>query len=90
MLARVQIEHEIDQCAFELRACAGETNETAPAQFRRPFEIEKIQSRAERNVIGSIRLFAASRPNCGRPDLRWDLCQLERSHAAGLEFPEAI
>ena len=54
MLARVQVDHEIDQRAFQFRACAGETNKTAPAQFRRPFEIEKIQSRAERNVIGSI------------------------------------
>ena len=54
MLARVQVEHEIDQCAFELRACTGKTNETAPAQFRRPFEIEKIQSCAESNVIGNI------------------------------------
>jgi hypothetical protein len=54
MLACVQIEQEIDQCTFEPRACAGKTNETAPAQFRRPFEIEEIQSRAEGNVIGSI------------------------------------
>jgi len=54
MLARVQVEHEIDQCAFELRACTGKTNETAPAQFRRPFQIEEIQSCAERNVIDSV------------------------------------
>ena len=49
MLARVQVEHEIDQRAFELRPCAGKTNEAAAAQFRRPFEIEKIQSCSERN-----------------------------------------
>ena len=54
MLARVQVDHEINQRTFELRPCAGKTNETAAAQFRRPFEIEEIQSRAERNVIGSI------------------------------------
>ena len=54
MLARVQIDHEVDQRAFELRACPGETNETATAQFRRPFEIEEIQSRAKRNVIGRL------------------------------------
>jgi hypothetical protein len=54
MLARVLVDHEIDQGAFELRACARETNETAPAEFRRPFQIKKIQSRAEGNVIGSI------------------------------------
>jgi hypothetical protein len=54
MLTRVQVEHEVDQRALELRACPGKTNETAPAQFRRPFEIEEIQSRAERNVIDSV------------------------------------
>ena len=52
MLACVQVDHEIDQRAFELRACAGKTNETTPAQFRRPFQVEEIQSRAERDVIG--------------------------------------
>ena len=55
MLARVRVERQSDQCALELRTRTSETNETAPAQFRRPFEIEEIQSRAEReNVIGSI------------------------------------
>ena len=67
MLARVQIDHEIDQRAFELRACAGKTNETAPAQFRRPFEIEEIQSRAERNVIGSIGQLRLLAPTAGDP-----------------------
>ena len=86
MLARVQIDHEIDQRALQPRACAGETNESAAAQFRRPLEIEKIQSCAERDVIGRLALIAASRPNCGRPGSRSDLCQPERSHAADLEF----
>ena len=51
MLARVQVDHEIDQRTFQLRAGAGETDKTAPAQFCRPVGIEKIQSCAERNVI---------------------------------------
>ena len=54
MLARVQVDHEIDQRAFELRACAGKTNETAPTQFGRSLKIEEIQSRTKRNVIASI------------------------------------
>src|SRR5436190_11795984 len=57
MLARVEVDHETDQRAFELSACAGKTNETASAQFRRPFEVEEIQSRAERDVIGGVRQF---------------------------------
>src|SRR5262249_35137892 len=67
MLARVQLDHEIDQSAFELRTCAGKTNETAPAQFRRPFEIEEIQSGAERNVIGSIGQFWLLAPTADDP-----------------------
>ena len=43
MLARMQIEHEVDQRALELSAQAGETNEAAPAQFRRSFKIEQLQ-----------------------------------------------
>ena len=61
MLTRVQVDHEIDQGAFQLRACAGETNKTAAAQFCRPIKIEKIQSCAEHNVIdrlGQSRLLA--------------------------------
>jgi hypothetical protein len=33
VLPRVQIDHEIDQCAFQPRARTGETNKTAAAQF---------------------------------------------------------
>src|SRR6478736_770528 len=79
MLACVQIEQEIDQCAFEPRACAGKTNKTAPAQFRRRFEVEKIQSRSDRNVIGSIgylRLLAptADDPICAGILSNWNAC----------------
>ena len=51
VLARVQIEHEINQRAFQSRARARETDESAPAQFRRALQIEKFQLRAERDVI---------------------------------------
>ena len=51
MLTRMQVDHEIDQGAFQLRARAGETNKTAPAEFCRPIKIQEIQSCAERDVI---------------------------------------
>jgi hypothetical protein len=66
MLARVQIEHEVDQGAFELRSCTGETNETAAAEFRCPFQIEQIQSRADPDVIsrvGQLRFLAPTADN---------------------------
>src|ERR1043166_9850326 len=62
MLARVQVEHEIDQRAFELRARAGETDEAAAAQLRRTLQIEQLQFRAEREMIedfaGQLRLIS--------------------------------
>ena len=51
MLARVQIEQEIDQRALQPRAGTGETNEPAPAQFRCSFKIEQLQLRSQRDVI---------------------------------------
>src|SRR4029077_21277949 len=39
MLPCVQIDHEIDQRAFQLRARAGETNKTAAAQFCGPLHV---------------------------------------------------
>ena len=76
MLARVQIEHEIDQRALQLRARAGETNEPAPAQFRGALQIEKLQlrSRARRDPE-PYRRDAAFRPNCAPPDWRSHLCR---------------
>src|SRR5438094_10609097 len=52
MLARVQVDHEIDEGAFQFCAGACETNKAAPAEFCGPLRIEKIQSGAKRNVIG--------------------------------------
>src|SRR5436189_5175158 len=54
MLARVQVDHEIDEGAFQFCAGACETNKAGPAEFYRPSGIKKIQSRAERNVIGRL------------------------------------
>ena len=54
MLTRMQVDHEIDQGAFQLRARAGETNKTAPAEFCRPIKIQEIQSCAERDVIDRL------------------------------------
>ena len=71
MFTRVQIDHEIDQRAFELSAHAGKTNETAPAQFRSPLKIEEIQSCTEFHMVGrlgKLRLLAptANDPICAR------------------------
>ena len=51
MLAGVQVEHELDQRPFQARARSSETNESAPAQLRRPLGVEEFQLRAERDVI---------------------------------------
>ena len=51
MLARVQIEHEIDQRPLQLRARTGETNKPAAAQFRSAFQIEQFQFRSKRDMI---------------------------------------
>src|SRR5438093_12622148 len=54
MLARVQVDHEIDEGAFQFCAGSCETNKAAPAEFCGPLRIEKIQSGAERNVISRL------------------------------------
>src|SRR4029077_20487407 len=51
MLARVQVDHEIDEGAFQFCAGASETDKTAPAKFCRPLRIKKIEPCAERSVI---------------------------------------
>ena len=51
MLARVQVEHELDQRPLQPRAGAGETNESASAQLGRAFRVEEIQLCAERDMI---------------------------------------
>src|SRR4026208_2559978 len=51
MLARVQIEHELDQSSLQPRARAGKTNETAPTQFCRAFEIKQLEVRSNGDVI---------------------------------------
>src|SRR5207302_8598069 len=60
VLARMQIEHEINQRPLEFRTRAGKTNESAPAQLRRALQVEDLQFLAERNVIehfpGQLRL----------------------------------
>src|SRR5205823_2873821 len=45
MLARVQIEHELDQASLQPRARAGETNETASAQLCRALQIKEFDIR---------------------------------------------
>ena len=68
MLARVQIEHELDQRPLQPRARAGETDEPASAQFRRAFQIEKSQLRSERDVIQNRpSQIAVFRPSCAPP-----------------------
>src|SRR5581483_7300060 len=47
MLARVQVEHEIDQRAGQLRAGAAENGEARTREPRRALEIEDAERRAE-------------------------------------------
>src|SRR5205823_12113748 len=43
----VQVDHEIDQRTFQFCACAREADETTAAQFRSPFQVEKLQVSAK-------------------------------------------
>src|SRR5581483_7915320 len=54
MLARVQIDHEINQSSLQSRARAGETDKTAATQLCGAFHVEKIQFCGEPNVIYGI------------------------------------
>src|SRR5437867_2182778 len=51
VLSRVQVDHEINQGAFQLRTRSRETDKTAAAKLRGAFQIEELQLRAESNVI---------------------------------------
>ena len=66
VLARVQIEHELDERPLQPRARAGKANEPAPAQLRRALQIEELQLRSERDVIERVfqlRLFSPTANN---------------------------
>jgi hypothetical protein len=54
MLPYVQLDHEIDQGAFQPRPCVREADETATAQLCRPFQIEELQLCAEGEMISRI------------------------------------
>ena len=54
VFACMQIEHEIDERAFQLCARTGEADEPAAANFRRAFQIEKSPLFPERDVIESF------------------------------------
>jgi hypothetical protein len=73
----MHVDHEIDEGAFKFRAGPSETDKTAPAEFRRPLGIQKIQSCPERNVIGrlcELRFLspAANDPICARVFANWN------------------
>ena len=51
VLSRMQVDHEINQGAFQLCTCSRETDKTAAAKLRSAFQIEELQLRAESNVI---------------------------------------
>ena len=51
MVSRVQVEEEGNQRAFEARPLSGVTHESAPADLRRAFRIEKSEPRADDDVI---------------------------------------
>src|ERR1043166_1678035 len=49
VLARVEIEHELDERSLEAGTSAGKTNKTAAAQLRSALQIKKLQLRAQRD-----------------------------------------
>src|SRR5205823_506115 len=51
MVARVQLEHELDQSSLQSRAGAGKTDETAPTQLRSAFEIKQLEVRSNGDMI---------------------------------------
>src|SRR5713226_3583012 len=51
MLARVQVEHEIDQRAFQSRAGAVQNREARAGDLRRALEIENAERRSQVDVI---------------------------------------
>src|SRR5439155_19333199 len=73
----MQVDHEIDEGAFQFCAGTRETNKTAPAESCRPLGIEKIQACAERNVIGwlgesGFLAPTANDPICARVFANWN------------------
>src|SRR5436309_11151543 len=54
VLARVQIEHELDQSTFQPRPKAGETNKSAATEFRGALRIEQLQPGPDGNVIECV------------------------------------
>ncbi|MCG3162393.1 MAG: hypothetical protein JMDDDDMK_03643 [Acidobacteria bacterium] len=58
VLGRVQVEHEIDQRAFELRAEAGQNRKTRACNLRRALLIENAEGHAEINVIFRLEAFS--------------------------------
>src|SRR5437773_1929194 len=84
----MQLDHEIDERAFQFCTGASKTDKTAPAEFCRPLGIEKIQSCAERDVIsrlGKSRFLApaANDPVCAGifanwNALMWQVCNLKK------------
>src|SRR6185369_12937587 len=51
VFARVHVEHEIDQGAFETRARAVENRETRGCEPRRSFQIEYSETQTEIDVV---------------------------------------
>src|SRR4051794_369694 len=58
VLARVQVEHELNEGALEPRTLAGEADEAAAAQLRGAFRIEQFQRGADGDVIADFSLEA--------------------------------
>src|SRR6185369_392186 len=51
VFARLNVEHEADQCAFESRAGAIQNRETCRSDLCRTFEVENSERRAKVDVI---------------------------------------
>ncbi len=103
MLARVQVEHEIDQRPFKSRSGAIQDRETGPRNLRRAFEIQNAERCPEVNMIFWIEIKLRLRAPPTNFDVRgfvfanrnafvWDVGQhLQNFPHLGLGFiPSAI
>ena len=71
MLARVQVEHELDQGTLQPRPGPGETDKSAATEFRCALQIKQLQSASDGNVIERICNFRFFPPFAHYPVRAW-------------------
>src|SRR5438309_1478300 len=71
VLARMQIEHELDQRTLQPRPNTSETNKSAATEFRGAVQIEQLQPGSDGNVIERIGNFGFLPPLAHYPVRAW-------------------